>query len=142
VASGCGGGTPTDTGPLSPGTRISARTYLADASAAADAAQDFAAALDRAGPTLHPATLKAAAPALEAALARAERSGERLAAARLDDRRLETQRQRAVPSLQRLVDAMRGVTTAARAGDPRAAVAAARRMAAALAALRRVGPTA
>src|SRR6266508_5133586 len=97
ILAGCGGseiGAPTAA--VAPGTQISAQAYLAAAAAEAEAARDFVAALNAAGPRLTAARLKARATELDGALQRAAVAGEQLAAGRLADRRLEEQRQRAV----------------------------------------------
>ncbi len=137
VLAGCGGsqvGAPTEA--VAPGTQITARQYLAATAAEAAAARDFVTALNAAGPLLSAAKLKARSADLEQALDRASVAGRQIAGGRLADRRLEEQRQRAVPRVQAAVAAMRRAASAAKVGNPRAAARAATDLGSALDALR------
>ncbi len=78
----------------------------------------FSAALAEVGPEARRGRLIAAAPALEEEYARTDRYAQRLAAARLEDARLEEQRATASTALVEVVDAMSLVVSAARAGNP------------------------
>jgi hypothetical protein len=141
-AAGCGDQAGPPAAPLEPGTRVSPQRYLADTAAAAKAARDFTAVVQRAGPRLTAASLRSAAPALSATLARAELAAERLSAQRLEDRRLERQRVRAAPLYAVVVADMRRVVAAARAARPAPAAAAARRLGADMDALRQANAAA
>lgn len=137
MAAGCGAeslGPSTST--LPDGTEVSPKRYLADAVEAGDAVADFGAALAQGGTVARRETLLAAAPRLELALGRAVVAQQRLAAARLADRRLEEQRRRAVELLDDVVTAMRAVSQAAALGRPGLAAAASEDLSAAVAALR------
>ncbi len=112
------------------------KRYLADAVEAGDAVSDFGAALAEGGTVARRETLLALAPRLELALGRLMVAHQRLGAARLADRRLEDQRQRAVELLDPVLAAMQGVTQAAEQGQPGRAAAASEDLVAAVAALR------
>lgn len=124
------------TAPVEDGTTVSSRQYLADASAAADAVSDFSMTLAETGGTARPAALRRLAPRLRDALERTEAHAGRLSAARLEDRRLETQRDRASVALERVAAAMDRVVVAAERGDGAAAATAAAGFATAVGALR------
>ncbi|WP_217923395.1 hypothetical protein [Miltoncostaea oceani] len=124
AAAGCGGGGASlapSTAPLTDGTEVSPQRYLADTAAAAAAVNAFSDALSDVGATARPATLRRVARELQEPFDTTVAISERLAAARLQDRRLEAQRGRAAPLLADVVDAMTLVVNAAEAGDPEAA---------------------
>jgi hypothetical protein len=87
-----------------------------------------------------PARLRAAVPELRPALERTAAIAQRLGAQRLEDRRLEAQRQRAAAALGPVVDAMTVVVEAAAAGQPQRAVAGSRDLSGALEELRTLTP--
>lgn len=122
---GCGG---SSLGPsaatLADGSEVSPRQYLADVDAAATAIRDFSDELEQIGPVARPAALRELAPAMAVPLQQADTAVSRLKAQRLVDARLEAQRARAVPVLDRIVAAMTGATTRAAAGQPEATAAA------------------
>ena len=122
---GCGG---SSLGPsaatLADGSEVSPRQYLADVDSAAVAIRDFSDVLEQIGPVARPATLRELAPTMAVPLQQADTAVARLKAQRLADARLEAQRQRAVPVLERVVAAMTGTTTRAAAGQPEATAAA------------------
>lgn len=119
---------------------MSPQRYLSDASAAAAAVTEFSAALEGVGEVARPAALRRAAPALRSALEQAAVLGDGLAAQRLQDRRLEVQRDRAADALAVVVDAMRQVVAASEAGDGARAAAAAADYATAVGELRSMSP--
>lgn len=125
LLAGCGGDS---LGPsaatLADGSEVSPRQYLADVDAAAAAMREFSDELEQIGPVARPAALRALAPAMAVPLQQADTAVARLKAQRLADARLEAQRQRAVPVLERIVAAMTGATTRAAAGQPEATAAA------------------
>jgi hypothetical protein len=126
------------TAPLTEGTEVSSQRYLADTAAAADAVADFSARLSALTPELVRAELRAAAPDLAAARDRAALLAGRLAAMRLEDRRLERQRDDAAAALTSVVAAMDSLTAAAEQGNVRAAAAASERFRQAVGELRRL----
>ncbi len=125
MLAGCGGDS---LGPsaatLADGSEVSPRQYLADVDTAAAAIRDFSGELEQIGPVAHPAALRELAPSMAVPLQQADTAVARLKAQRLADSRLEAQRQRAVPVLERIVVAMTGATTRAAAGQPEATAAA------------------
>lgn len=112
------------------------KRYLADAVEAGDAVSDFGTVLAEGGAVARRESLLVLAPRLELALGRLMVAHQRLGAARLVDRRLEDQRQRAVALLAPVLDAMRRVTQAAEDGQPGRAATASQDLASAVAALR------
>jgi hypothetical protein len=106
------------TTPLSDGTEVSPQRYLADTDAAAAAVAAFTRDLGAVGAVATPEALERAAPALRQSLAAAEALSERLSAERLEDARLETQRERAAAALAGVVTAMRAAADEAAAGRP------------------------
>lgn len=102
---------------------MSAQVYLNDSAEAARATRDFAAVLARAGDQITAAEATGMATDLGEAADRACALSQRLAAQRLDDARLETQRTAVVDPLGTACTAMRAVVTAARGGDVRVLVA-------------------
>jgi hypothetical protein len=115
---------------------VSPQRYLTDTAAAAAAVNEFSDALGTLGPEARPAPLRRVASRLEEPLGRTSALADRLAAARLADRRLEAQRERAADALASVVEAMQEVVDAARAGDPEAAEAASTEFATAVGELR------
>lgn len=91
----------------------------------AAAVRDFSAALEPLSPVARPGRLRDAAPALRDARDRAAVAAQRLAAARLEDQRLERQRERVAAAAEPALAAMDRVVAAAEAGDARQAAAAA-----------------
>ena len=137
LATGCGAESlGPSTATLPEGTEVPPKRYLADAVEASDAVADFGTVLAEGGTVARREALLALAPRLELALGRLMVAHQRLGAARLADRRLEDQRQRAVELLQPVVDAMRRVTQAAEDGQAARASTASDALAAAVAALR------
>ncbi|WP_217913567.1 hypothetical protein [Miltoncostaea marina] len=124
------------TTPVEEGTTVSSRQYLADASAAADAVSDFSLALAETDGVARPAVLRRLAPRLRDAQERTRAHADRLAAQRLEDRRLERQREGAAGALDRVADAMARVVAAAEREDGAAAASAAAGFATAVGALR------
>ena len=119
AAAGCGGGSlDASTAPLTDGTQVSPQRYLADTSAAAAAVSDFSEILSELAPTARRPALLAASGRLEDALDRTVAVGGRIGAQRLEDRRLEAQRQRAAAALDAVIAEMSLVADAAAAGDP------------------------
>lgn len=85
---------------------------------------------------VRPGPLRATAPDLGEARDRAAVAAQRIGAARLEDQRLERQRERVATALAPVLAAMDGVVAAAEAGDARRAAAAATAFAAAVDRLR------
>lgn len=79
---------------------------------------DFSAILAEIAPVARRPALVAAAPRLDDALDRTAAIAGRIGAQRLEDRRLEAQRERATTALEEVVVAMSLVSDAAAAGDP------------------------
>lgn len=142
LAAGCGseGSLAPSTAPLREGTQVSPQRYLADAAAAAAAVSDFSIALASVGEVARPVTLRRAAPELRASLERVAALSARLDAQRLQDRRLEVQRDRAADALDAVLTAMTQVVEAAEAGDGAAAAAAAGEYSTAVGVLRSLAP--
>ena len=122
---------------MAQGVELSPQRYLADTVAGAEATRDFGATLDSFGPRPTADQTRAAAPALDEALARAELVAQRLAGARLADTRLEAQRAAAAAEYAAVVTAMRQVVAEAEAGRPVRLAAAAAGYQSAVDALRR-----
>ena len=121
---GCGASSiPPQTTTLPAGTRVGPREFLADSAATAAAIRSFADALGANGSTLTDAQAKASAPLLASDYQQAQTGYGRLAAQRVDDARLDAQRQAVVDKLGPVVVQMSDITTAARAGDAKAVVA-------------------
>lgn len=136
LLAGCGAtSAPVATAPLAEGASLTPRQFLADSAAAADAVRDFAAVLDDIGPVAVPSRLTAAADRLADPAARARLMSRRLAAGRLADRRLESERARVAPALDVVVDAMDELLGRISAGDGPGAATASRRFSTALSAL-------
>jgi chromosome segregation ATPase len=91
-------------------------------------------------PQPRPAQLKAIADDLAEARDRATVMARRLDAERLQDQRLENQRERAVAALDEVVAAMDALEAAARRGDRAAAATASQRFSAAVGKLRGLSP--
>ena len=88
---------------------------------------------------MRPEPLRRLVPRLEPLVDRADLLAQRLSAARLADRRLEAQRAAGAPLWGEVARAMRDVLGAAKAEDPKAAVASVERLQQGLEALRAVG---
>jgi hypothetical protein len=112
------------------------KRYLADAVEAGDAVADFGTVLAEGGPVAERDALLGLAPRLEMALGRLTIAHQRLGAARLADRRLEEQRERAVELLDPVLAAMERVTRAAEDGQPGRAASASEALATAVTSLR------
>jgi hypothetical protein len=136
AVAGCGGapGPPTTT--LTDGTTVGADRYLADTAAAAAAVREFNSELAVVAPSVTRQALQRVAPRLEPSLSSARLVSQRLSAARLEDQRLEAQRGRDADAFAATVLAMERVHGAAVAGDPGAALAAARELQASVATMR------
>jgi hypothetical protein len=93
----------------------------------------------RLGPRPTPAQLRRAAPDLEVAAGSVDVSADRLSAARLEDARLERQREAVADALQRARSAVDRLVDAAAEGDRAAAAAASATLARELAAVREAG---
>jgi hypothetical protein len=118
---------------------VSPQRYLADTDAAGAAVAAYTRALQSVGAVATPEALERAAPALRDALAAAEPLSERLSAERLEDTRLEGQRERAAAALAAVVAGMRTATDEAAAGRPTRFVQAVDAYSNAVAALRAAG---
>jgi len=118
---------------------VSARRYLADVAAAAEAVRDFGSVLSEVAGDPTPARLSRVAPRLEEPLRRARLLARRLSAEGLADERLEAQRARAAPRYAAAADAMGDLVEAARRGEAGAAARASARLARAVRELREVG---
>lgn len=137
LAAGCGDGSlAARTTPLLLETQVSPRQYLADTVAAADAVRQFSDALATVGPRPAPAALERAAREMEDPLVAGRRLLDRLEAARLEDHRLERQRERVAEALGDVVAAMERTRDAAVVGDPARAAQESRGFASAVARLR------
>jgi hypothetical protein len=124
LVAACGGEpVPAPTTSLPAGAEVSPREYLADSAYGAAAVRRFVAVLDGLGPSLTAAEARGAVPGLRDAAEDARLAWGRLSAARLEDTRLERQRRRVVPPLQRAVLAMESITTSAGLGRPSEVVA-------------------
>ena len=93
-------------------------------------------------PRPSPAELKAAADELAEARGRAEAMARRLGAERLQDQRLENQRELAAAALDDVVAAMTALEAAARRGDRQATSSSSARFTRALGTLRSLAPAA
>ena len=120
---------------------MSPQRYLADTDAAAAAVADFTRDLQAVGAVATPEALARAAPALRESLGAAEALSQRLSAERLEDARLETQRERAAGALAGVITAMRVAADEAAAGRPTRFVQAVDAYSDAVAALRAAGAT-
>jgi len=119
AAAGCGGGSlDASTTPLTEGAQVSPQRYLADTSAAVSAVNDFSEVLAELAPTPRRPAMLALAPRLEDALDRTVAIAGRIEAQRLEDLRLEAQRERASAALDGVIAEMSLVADAAAAGDP------------------------
>lgn len=137
---GCGGDPLAETTvPLAPGASVSPQRYLADAAAAASAVRGFTDAVAAVGPQVGRPALLANAEQIAAARDRAAAIATRLEDQRLDDARLEAQRQAGAVALGDVVTAMDLLATAAERGRPEAFENASKRYAEAVGALARVG---
>jgi hypothetical protein len=104
--------------PLAEGAQVSPQRYLADTTAAVAAVNDFSEILAELAPTPRRPALLALAPRLEDALDHTVAIAGRIGAQRLEDRRLEAQRERAAAALDGVIAEMSLVVDAAAAGDP------------------------
>ena len=119
-----------------PGETVSAQRYLADTAGAGDAVEAYIEAMAGLGERPTRAQLSAAAPDLRSAADRVSAFSARLGSVRLDDSRLDEQREGVAVALEEVVLQMERLARAAEAGRPLAAAIAAEDLAAALSALR------
>lgn len=118
---GCGASPlETRTDPLASGTLVEPQVYLNDAAGVANAMRDFQDTLAQAGPSLSIAEAKRLAPQLQRHARDARAIHTRLSHQRLDDARLEEQRQRVVPPLGQACTAMEQAANLAAAGQVKA----------------------
>ena len=121
---GCGATSiPAPTSTLPTGTRVGPQQFLADSAATAQAIRTFAEDLGANGPTLTGAQARASAPLLASAFNQTQLGLQRLSAEKVDDSRLDAQREAVLAPLGSVVVQMSAITAAAHAGNAPAVIA-------------------
>lgn len=140
LVAGCGAASLTaPTSTLPSGTLVGPQVYLSDSASTAAAIGKFVGALGPSGSSISPGQAKAEAPQLENVLEQAQLGFQRLSAERVDDGRLEQQRQAVIGPLHAVVAQLSAIAASAQKGDPAAIVADLGPLRTAEAALRQAG---